>query len=103
MNGLQIRSFLQITCLLVVDVLSQGRTPQQPKRTSLKMSTRSWPCVAVGHQSGHITFYTEDGVTLLRQRLHEGAVISIKCRTGWGTLGSSPVDEVRRVNCDTRT
>ncbi|XP_062505544.1 rab3 GTPase-activating protein non-catalytic subunit-like isoform X2 [Corticium candelabrum] len=82
-----------ITCLLVVDVLSQGRTPQQPKRTSLKMSTRSWPCVAVGHQSGHITFYTEDGVTLLRQRLHEGAVISIKCRTGWGTLGSSPVDE----------
>uniref|UniRef100_A0A671LXQ0 Rab3 GTPase-activating protein non-catalytic subunit-like n=1 Tax=Sinocyclocheilus anshuiensis TaxID=1608454 RepID=A0A671LXQ0_9TELE len=40
-----------------------------------------WTCVVVGFSSGYVRFYTESGVLLLAQLLHEGPVLQLKCRT----------------------
>ncbi|KAM8914619.1 rab3 GTPase-activating protein non-catalytic subunit isoform 2-T2 [Spinachia spinachia] len=40
-----------------------------------------WTCVVVGFTSGHVRFYTESGVLLLAQLLHEDPVLRLKCRT----------------------
>uniref|UniRef100_A0A4W6C7F3 RAB3 GTPase activating protein subunit 2 (non-catalytic) n=1 Tax=Lates calcarifer TaxID=8187 RepID=A0A4W6C7F3_LATCA len=40
-----------------------------------------WTCVVVGFTSGHVRFYTENGVLLLAQLLHEDPVLRLKCRT----------------------
>ncbi|XP_019732194.1 rab3 GTPase-activating protein non-catalytic subunit isoform X2 [Hippocampus comes] len=40
-----------------------------------------WTCVVVGFTSGHVRFYTENGVLLLAQLLHEDQVLRLKCRT----------------------
>ncbi|XP_055087213.1 rab3 GTPase-activating protein non-catalytic subunit isoform X1 [Periophthalmus magnuspinnatus] len=40
-----------------------------------------WTCVVVGFSSGYIRFYTEHGVLLLAQLLHEDPAIKLKCRT----------------------
>ncbi|XP_053700430.1 rab3 GTPase-activating protein non-catalytic subunit [Synchiropus splendidus] len=40
-----------------------------------------WTCVVVGFTSGHVRFYTESGVLLLSQLLHEDPVLRLKCRT----------------------
>ncbi|XP_051942627.1 rab3 GTPase-activating protein non-catalytic subunit isoform X2 [Hippocampus zosterae] len=40
-----------------------------------------WTCVVVGFTSGHVRFYTENGVLLLAQLLHEDQVLKLKCRT----------------------
>ncbi|CAN9502010.1 unnamed protein product [Ophioblennius macclurei] len=40
-----------------------------------------WTCVVVGFSSGHVRFYTESGVLLLAQLLHEDPVLRLKCRT----------------------
>ncbi|XP_057715816.1 rab3 GTPase-activating protein non-catalytic subunit isoform X3 [Corythoichthys intestinalis] len=40
-----------------------------------------WTCVVVGFTSGYVRFYTESGVLLLAQLLHEDPVIRLKCRT----------------------
>jgi hypothetical protein len=86
----------KVTCLLAIDLLYQekAKKPPQMKSSSSRKSAQSWPCVAIGYESGHVTFYAEDGVALLNQKLHEGAVVSIKCRTTDGLLGTSAIDEV---------
>ncbi|XP_031697159.1 rab3 GTPase-activating protein non-catalytic subunit-like [Anarrhichthys ocellatus] len=40
-----------------------------------------WTCVVVGFTSGYVRFYTENGVLLLAQMLHEDPVLTLKCRT----------------------
>lgn len=40
-----------------------------------------WTCVVVGFTSGYVRFYTENGVLLLAQLLHEDPVLRLKCRT----------------------
>ncbi|XP_055361414.1 rab3 GTPase-activating protein non-catalytic subunit isoform X4 [Betta splendens] len=40
-----------------------------------------WTCVVVGFSSGYVRFYTESGVLLLAQLLHEDPVLRLKCRT----------------------
>lgn len=40
-----------------------------------------WTCVVVGFTSGYVRFYTESGVLLLAQLLHEDPVLRLKCRT----------------------
>ncbi|XP_072313689.1 rab3 GTPase-activating protein non-catalytic subunit [Eucyclogobius newberryi] len=40
-----------------------------------------WTCVVVGFSSGYVRFYTEHGVLLLAQLLHEDPVLKLKCRT----------------------
>uniref|UniRef100_A0A8C1W6L8 RAB3 GTPase activating protein subunit 2 (non-catalytic) n=1 Tax=Cyprinus carpio TaxID=7962 RepID=A0A8C1W6L8_CYPCA len=40
-----------------------------------------WTCVVVGFSSGYVRFYTESGVLLLAQLLHEDPVLQLKCRT----------------------
>uniref|UniRef100_A0A7N8XQD4 RAB3 GTPase activating protein subunit 2 (non-catalytic) n=1 Tax=Mastacembelus armatus TaxID=205130 RepID=A0A7N8XQD4_9TELE len=40
-----------------------------------------WTCVVVGFTSGYVRFYTENGVLLLAQLLHEDSVLRLKCRT----------------------
>uniref|UniRef100_A0A3P8UDZ6 RAB3 GTPase activating protein subunit 2 (non-catalytic) n=1 Tax=Cynoglossus semilaevis TaxID=244447 RepID=A0A3P8UDZ6_CYNSE len=40
-----------------------------------------WTCVVVGFTSGYVRFYTENGVLLLSQLLHEDPVLRLKCRT----------------------
>ncbi|KAM7403977.1 hypothetical protein PAMA_004407 [Pampus argenteus] len=40
-----------------------------------------WTCVIVGFTSGYVRFYTENGVLLLAQLLHEDPVLRLKCRT----------------------
>ncbi|XP_061599089.1 rab3 GTPase-activating protein non-catalytic subunit isoform X2 [Cololabis saira] len=40
-----------------------------------------WTCVVVGFTSGYVRFYTESGVLLLSQLLHEDPVLRLKCRT----------------------
>ncbi|XP_076604712.1 rab3 GTPase-activating protein non-catalytic subunit isoform X1 [Chaetodon auriga] len=40
-----------------------------------------WTCVVVGFSSGYVRFYTETGVLLLAQLLHEDPVLRLKCRT----------------------
>ncbi|KAG8013501.1 Rab3 GTPase-activating protein non-catalytic subunit [Nibea albiflora] len=40
-----------------------------------------WTCVVVGFSSGYVRFYTENGVLLLAQLLHEDPVLRLKCRT----------------------
>ncbi|XP_062863065.1 rab3 GTPase-activating protein non-catalytic subunit [Trichomycterus rosablanca] len=40
-----------------------------------------WTCIAVGFSSGHVRFYTENGVLLLAQLLNEDPVLRLKCRT----------------------
>ncbi|XP_054651379.1 rab3 GTPase-activating protein non-catalytic subunit isoform X2 [Dunckerocampus dactyliophorus] len=40
-----------------------------------------WTCVVVGFTSGTVRFYTENGVLLLAQLLHEDPVLRLKCRT----------------------
>ncbi|KAM7376600.1 hypothetical protein PAMP_006323 [Pampus punctatissimus] len=40
-----------------------------------------WTCVIVGFTSGYVRFYTESGVLLLAQLLHEDPVLRLKCRT----------------------
>ncbi|KAM9787605.1 rab3 GTPase-activating protein non-catalytic subunit [Syngnathus typhle] len=40
-----------------------------------------WTCVVVGFTSGYVRFYTENGVLLLAQLLHEDQVLRLKCRT----------------------
>ncbi|XP_028827646.1 rab3 GTPase-activating protein non-catalytic subunit isoform X4 [Denticeps clupeoides] len=40
-----------------------------------------WTCVVVGFTSGYVRFYTEGGVLLLSQLLHEDPVLQLKCRT----------------------
>ncbi|XP_068436295.1 rab3 GTPase-activating protein non-catalytic subunit isoform X2 [Clinocottus analis] len=40
-----------------------------------------WTCVVVGFTSGYVRFYTENGVLLLAQLLHEEPVLRLKCRT----------------------
>ncbi|XP_034713769.1 rab3 GTPase-activating protein non-catalytic subunit isoform X2 [Etheostoma cragini] len=40
-----------------------------------------WTCVVVGFTSGYVRFYTEHGVLLLAQLLHEDPVLRLKCRT----------------------
>ncbi|XP_078796486.1 rab3 GTPase-activating protein non-catalytic subunit isoform X2 [Oryzias latipes] len=40
-----------------------------------------WTCVVVGFTSGYVRFYTEGGVLLLAQLLHEDPVLRLKCRT----------------------
>ncbi|KAG7460586.1 hypothetical protein MATL_G00200350 [Megalops atlanticus] len=40
-----------------------------------------WTCVVLGFSSGHVRFYTESGVLLLAQLLHEDPVLRLKCRT----------------------
>uniref|UniRef100_A0A3P8RW40 RAB3 GTPase activating protein subunit 2 (non-catalytic) n=1 Tax=Amphiprion percula TaxID=161767 RepID=A0A3P8RW40_AMPPE len=39
-----------------------------------------WTCVVVGFTSGYVRFYTESGVLLLAQLLHEDPVLRLKCR-----------------------
>uniref|UniRef100_A0A673LD35 Rab3 GTPase-activating protein non-catalytic subunit-like n=1 Tax=Sinocyclocheilus rhinocerous TaxID=307959 RepID=A0A673LD35_9TELE len=40
-----------------------------------------WTCIVVGFSSGYVRFYTESGVLLLAQLLHEDPVLRLKCRT----------------------
>lgn len=40
-----------------------------------------WTCIVVGFTSGYVRFYTESGVLLLAQLLHEDPVLRLKCRT----------------------
>uniref|UniRef100_A0A8D3DLC8 RAB3 GTPase activating protein subunit 2 (non-catalytic) n=1 Tax=Scophthalmus maximus TaxID=52904 RepID=A0A8D3DLC8_SCOMX len=40
-----------------------------------------WTCVVVGFTSGYVRFYTENGVLLLAQLLHEDPALRLKCRT----------------------
>ncbi|KAG1971788.1 rab3 GTPase-activating protein non-catalytic subunit isoform X1 [Pimephales promelas] len=40
-----------------------------------------WTCIVVGFSSGYVRFYTESGVLLLAQLLHEDPVQRLKCRT----------------------
>ncbi|XP_068194278.1 rab3 GTPase-activating protein non-catalytic subunit isoform X2 [Antennarius striatus] len=40
-----------------------------------------WTCVVMGFSSGYVRFYTESGVLLLAQLLHEDPVLRLKCRT----------------------
>lgn len=40
-----------------------------------------WTCVVVGFTSGYVRFYTEHGVLLLAQLLHEDPALRLKCRT----------------------
>ncbi|KAF3844617.1 hypothetical protein F7725_007780 [Dissostichus mawsoni] len=40
-----------------------------------------WTCVVVGFNTGYVRFYTENGVLLLAQLLHEDPVLRLKCRT----------------------
>ncbi|XP_031435614.1 rab3 GTPase-activating protein non-catalytic subunit isoform X2 [Clupea harengus] len=40
-----------------------------------------WTCIVVGFTSGYVRFYTETGVLLLAQLLHEDPVLRLKCRT----------------------
>lgn len=40
-----------------------------------------WTCIVVGFSSGHVRFYTENGVLLLSQLLNEDPVLRLKCRT----------------------
>ncbi|TRZ02231.1 hypothetical protein DNTS_017576 [Danionella cerebrum] len=40
-----------------------------------------WTCIVVGFSSGYVQFYTESGVLLLAQLLHEDPVLRLKCRT----------------------
>ncbi|CAG5866197.1 unnamed protein product [Menidia menidia] len=40
-----------------------------------------WTCIVVGFTSGYVRFYTESGVLLLAQLLHEDPVLKLKCRT----------------------
>ncbi|XP_077477738.1 rab3 GTPase-activating protein non-catalytic subunit isoform X2 [Stigmatopora argus] len=40
-----------------------------------------WTCIVVGFTSGYVRFYTENGVLLLAQLLHEDPVLRLKCRT----------------------
>ncbi|KAJ8367335.1 hypothetical protein AAFF_G00320840 [Aldrovandia affinis] len=40
-----------------------------------------WSCIVVGFTSGYVRFYTESGVLLLAQLLHEDPVLRLKCRT----------------------
>nr|XP_046268193.1 rab3 GTPase-activating protein non-catalytic subunit isoform X2 [Scatophagus argus] len=40
-----------------------------------------WTCIVVGFSSGYVRFYTENGVLLLAQLLHEDPVLRLKCRT----------------------
>ncbi|XP_076848214.1 LOW QUALITY PROTEIN: rab3 GTPase-activating protein non-catalytic subunit [Brachyhypopomus gauderio] len=40
-----------------------------------------WTCIVVGFSSGHVRFYTENGVLLLAQLLNEDPVLRLKCRT----------------------
>ncbi|XP_041927683.1 rab3 GTPase-activating protein non-catalytic subunit isoform X2 [Alosa sapidissima] len=40
-----------------------------------------WTCIVIGFTSGYVRFYTETGVLLLAQLLHEDPVLRLKCRT----------------------
>ncbi|XP_051578271.1 rab3 GTPase-activating protein non-catalytic subunit-like isoform X2 [Myxocyprinus asiaticus] len=40
-----------------------------------------WTCIVIGFTSGYVRFYTESGVLLLSQLLHEDPVLRLKCRT----------------------
>ncbi|XP_073725839.1 rab3 GTPase-activating protein non-catalytic subunit [Misgurnus anguillicaudatus] len=40
-----------------------------------------WTCIVIGFSSGYVRFYTESGVLLLAQLLHEDPVLRLKCRT----------------------
>ncbi|XP_052001126.1 rab3 GTPase-activating protein non-catalytic subunit-like isoform X4 [Xyrauchen texanus] len=40
-----------------------------------------WTCIVIGFTSGYVRFYTESGVLLLAQLLHEDPVLRLKCRT----------------------
>uniref|UniRef100_A0AAV2L3N7 Rab3-GAP regulatory subunit N-terminal domain-containing protein n=1 Tax=Knipowitschia caucasica TaxID=637954 RepID=A0AAV2L3N7_KNICA len=56
---------------------------RSPESAAKRSSTGrpDWTCVVVGFSSGYIRFYTEHGVLLLAQLLHEDPALRLKCRT----------------------
>uniref|UniRef100_A0A8C1P687 RAB3 GTPase activating protein subunit 2 (non-catalytic) n=1 Tax=Cyprinus carpio TaxID=7962 RepID=A0A8C1P687_CYPCA len=53
----------------------------QEERGGSSTGRPDWTCVVVGFSSGYVRFYTESGVLLLAQLLHEDPVLQLKCRT----------------------
>nr|XP_013012731.1 rab3 GTPase-activating protein non-catalytic subunit [Cavia porcellus] len=61
-----------VTSALCIPLASQKRS---------STGRPDWTCIVVGFTSGYVRFYTENGVLLLAQLLHEDTVLQLKCRT----------------------
>ncbi|KAJ8274972.1 hypothetical protein COCON_G00095970 [Conger conger] len=61
-----------VTSVICIPLASQKRS---------STGRPDWTCIVVGFTSGYVRFYTESGVLLLAQLLHEDPVLRLKCRT----------------------
>ncbi|XP_051155116.1 rab3 GTPase-activating protein non-catalytic subunit [Leptopilina boulardi] len=63
----------KITSILCLPLVAQGKASVG---TGI-----DWTCLAVGLDSGFIRFYTETGVLLLEEQLHNESILGIKCQS----------------------
>ncbi|CAG2165297.1 unnamed protein product, partial [Oppiella nova] len=66
-------AFEEITCLLLVPIVSQQK--------SSSFAFNDWTAIVIGFSSGYFRIYTENGKLLLSQCLHSEPIIDIKCQT----------------------
>lgn len=63
----------KITSILCLPLIAQGKASVG---TGI-----DWTCLAVGLDSGFLRFYTETGVLLLEEQLHNESILGIKCQS----------------------